>query len=87
MWRVCRQDAAADLTWALFQYLDVNNDNVVTAAEMHTALTGLAGGALTGEDVLAIVAEADTDGNGAIDLEEFRRMCGRHLYNTNGVSL
>lgn len=54
---------------------------------MHEALTGLAGGALTAEDVLAIVAEADTDGNGVIDLDEFKGMCARHLYNTNGVSL
>ena len=34
-----------------------------------------------------LAQEADTDGNGCIELDEFQALCARHLYDSNGVML
>ena len=84
---VLRQEAAREITADLFRFIDTNQDNVVTLAEMYSALKALGGSTLTEDDVLAIVQEADVDCSGVIDMPEFQALCARHLFDTQGLDM
>lgn len=62
---------------SIFELIDRDNSGEVNAEELRETLEALGEG-LTHDDVLALVREADEDGNGTIDLEEFITMLQRH---------
>ena len=60
---------------ALFDQLDTNGSGTLDAMEIQTALIAMNGGsnaAMTGAQVLMMIAEADTDGDGEVDYNEVR---------------
>jgi len=62
---------------SIFSIIDRDGSGEVTASELQETLTALGEG-LTHDDVLAIVREADADGNGTIDAREFAEMLSKH---------
>ena len=58
------------LVESIFKMIDRDRSNDITVAELRDTLTSL-GAVMTAEDVLAIVREADHDGDGNINRHEF----------------
>jgi calmodulin len=56
-----------------FRLFDKDGDGFITPAELKTVL-GRLGENLTDEDVTAMIAEADTDGDGQVSFEEFKKI-------------
>lgn len=78
-------DRSDELTKAIFKTIDHDGDEVITGDELRASLMNL-GGVLTHDDVMTIVREADTNGDGAIDLEEFTSLM-RHAFHNDEFSL
>jgi len=55
-----------------FKLFDANGDGSITAEEMRTMMKNL-GSDLTPEEVELLIREADYDGDGTLDLQEFTR--------------
>ena len=53
-----------------FTLIDVDNDGLISAAEL-VKVTGVLGDQITEEAAVAAVAKVDTDGDGRISLQEF----------------
>lgn len=70
---------AEDEVLAAFKVFDENNDGFITASELRTVMQNL-GAKLNDEEIDKMVAEADTDGDGQINYEEFVQMmaCEKH---------
>ena len=62
-------DKVAELRDA-FNTMDDNNDGVVTIDELRALLGGLEGG-MTDEEIDEMMKDADTNGDGKVDFEEF----------------
>merc|ERR1712241_784899 len=58
---------------AAFMTLDTSGDGNITASELGAALNSL-GYVVTEEEVQTLIANADVDGNAAIDFPEFMRV-------------
>ncbi|KAL5568253.1 hypothetical protein UlMin_024828 [Ulmus minor] len=56
----------------IFRMFDRDGDGYITAAELAHSMAKL-GHALTAEELAGMMKEADTDGNGRVDFEEFGR--------------
>jgi len=55
-----------------FKLFDVNGDGTITAVELRKMMQNL-GSDLTPDEVELLIREADYDGNGELDLEEFTK--------------
>jgi calmodulin len=55
-----------------FRVFDKNDSGIITASELKHVMTTI-GDKLTDEEVDALIREADIDGNGNINYEEFVR--------------
>ncbi len=56
-----------------FKVFDRDGNDLVSAAELRTLMTNL-GGKLTDEEVDEMIRDADVDGDGHINYDEFVRM-------------
>ena len=54
-----------------FAVFDVDKDGYITKSELHQVMNRL-GENLTDEQLAAMIKEADTDGDGKINIAEFR---------------
>lgn len=59
-----------------FKVFDKDGNGFISAAELRHVMTSL-GEKLTDEEVDAMMKEADTDGDGQVDIEEFTKMMCR----------
>lgn len=58
---------------ACFKAFDQNGDNLISRDELQHVMTSL-GEQLSPKDITAMMNEADTNGDGFIDFEEFKRL-------------
>ncbi|KAI7884596.1 EF-hand [Lichtheimia hyalospora FSU 10163] len=56
-----------------FKAFDRNGDNLISRDELQHVMTNL-GEQLSPNDITAMMKEADTNGDGFIDFEEFKRL-------------
>merc|ERR1711972_148638 len=62
----------------LFYSFDTDKDGQITTVELNTVMKSL-GLDSTEDDLKAMIARMDKDGNGHIDLEEFLKFCAQRL--------
>merc|ERR1712212_907482 len=62
----------------LFYSFDTDKDGQITTAELNTVMKSL-GLDSTEDDLKAMIARMDKDGNGHIDLDEFLKFCAQRL--------
>ncbi|XP_056157649.1 calcium-binding protein 5a [Lampris incognitus] len=60
-----------------FKEFDMDGDGEITTEELRSAMTKLLGEHMTRREIDTIVAEADNNGDGTVDFEEFVRMMSR----------
>lgn len=61
-----------------FAVFDVDKDGYITKSELHQVMNRL-GENLTDEQLDAMIKEADTDGDGKINIAEFRLLMNWHV--------
>ena len=54
---------------------DTSGDGALSASELQVALKVAVGVEYTSKDVEELIALADTDGTGAVELDEFKAIC------------
>lgn len=70
--------SASDVSRSVFDLIDRDHNGRVSVEELRTTLHSL-GEVLSHDDVVSLVHEADTDGNGTVEFDEFSRLLQRHL--------
>ncbi|KAG8373792.1 hypothetical protein BUALT_Bualt11G0062000 [Buddleja alternifolia] len=66
----------------VFQKFDANGDGKISITELAAVLEGLGGAATSAAEMDGIMSQLDTDGNGFIDLNEFKTFhCGGAAVN------
>jgi len=73
MTRQMREEDSLEAVKEAFKMFDLDGDDFITEKELRQMLTGM-GEKLSDEEVTDIIREADTNGDGKIDLEEFIAM-------------
>ncbi|XP_011801940.1 PREDICTED: calcium-binding protein 5 [Colobus angolensis palliatus] len=58
-------------------HFDTNGDGEITLAELQQAMQRLLGERLTPREISDVVREADVNGDGTVDFEEFVKMMSR----------
>ncbi|XP_045181825.2 squidulin-like [Mercenaria mercenaria] len=66
----------------VFNVIDLNHDGRISESELKRACKQL-GILLTKEELIEIMSEADTDGNGYIEYKEFEKLVGHQLVIAN----
>ncbi|XP_011376485.1 calcium-binding protein 5-like [Pteropus vampyrus] len=59
------------------QRFDTNGDGEITLGELQQAMQRLLGEKLTPREISEVVREADVNGDGTVDFEEFVKMMSR----------
>jgi calmodulin len=58
-----------------FQAMDADRNGYISAADLLTVFNKKIGDRLTEEDALKMIQEADMDGDGLVNLEDFTKVC------------
>ena len=66
-----------ELDEKIFELIDKDGSGTITVDELRSAILSM-GEVMTYDDVVQLVHEADRDGDGAINMEEFVGMMKRH---------
>ncbi|KVH97610.1 calcium-binding allergen Ole e 8-like [Cynara cardunculus var. scolymus] len=69
-------DGIDDLREA-FKLYDLNNNGLISASELHQILTRL-GESYTVDNCANMIKSADSDGDGCVDFEEFKKMMSKN---------
>ncbi|XP_033736475.1 calmodulin-A-like isoform X1 [Pecten maximus] len=67
---------------AAFSIFDTDNDGCITTDELATVMRSM-GGVTTEEELQEMIQEADADGSGDIDLEEFLALMAKKMKDTD----
>ncbi|KAL5815486.1 hypothetical protein ACOSQ4_026127 [Xanthoceras sorbifolium] len=72
----CRSSAADDELRDAFDLYDHNRNGLISATELHSVLQRLKMGC-SKEDCVNMIKSVDSDGDGHVNFEEFRKMMGK----------
>ena len=63
-----------------FEVFDLDGDGYISAAELHRVLSGLGEAGLTLEDCRTMIMNVDQDGDGLVNLAEFKWLMHDPIY-------
>ncbi|KAI3714367.1 hypothetical protein L1987_72966 [Smallanthus sonchifolius] len=81
----CDEDGGMKELHEAFELYDLNKNGLISSTELHQILTRL-GENCTVEDCVSMIKSVDSDGDGCVNFEEFKKMMSKSSSNGDGAS-